>query len=340
MRTASLLATVAIPALMATSAAYAAQPATSTGPSTELRTGSGQAFPDKPIRLIIGSASGSGPDIMARLIAEHLYGAWGQRVVVDTRPGVAGILSAEQALRANPDGYTWLMLTSQLFIATSVYPNLTFNLDKDFDSVSLVGLVPWVLAVSPQLPANSVAELVALAKKSPGKLRYGSGGPGSGEHFTTVMFTHLAGIDMLHVPYKGVAGALIDTIANEIQMQFAVYPAAFPHVSSGRLRGLGVSTAKRAPGLPNLPVIVDTVPGYVNFGWYSIVAPKGTPAAVLNKASAEIVKAAREPAFGERLKTLGIEIIAGGRKELDDYRTIERKRLTELVKATGISIAK
>ena len=324
MRTASLLATVAITALMAASAAYAAQP----------------AFPDKPIRLIIGSAPGSGPDIMARLIAEHLYGAWGQRVVVDTRPGVAGILSAEQALRANPDGYTWLMLTSQLFIATSVYPNLTFNLDKDFDSVSLVGLVPWVLAVSPQLPANSVAELVALAKKSPGKLRYGSGGPGSGEHFATAMFTHVAGIDMLHVPYKGVAGALIDTIATEIQMQFAVYPAAWPHVSSGRLRAIAVSTAKRAPGLPNVPTIADTMPGFVNFGWYSIVAPKGTPAAVLNKASAEIVKAAREPAFGERLKTLGIEIIAGGRKELDDYRTIERKRLTELVKATGISIAK
>jgi len=340
MRTASLLATVAITALMAASAAYAAQPATSTGPSTELRTGSGQAFPDKPIRLIIGSAPGSGPDIMARLIAEHLYGAWGQRVVVDTRPGVAGILSAEQALRANPDGYTWLMLTSQLFIATSVYPNLTFNLDKDFDSVSLVGLVPWVVTISPPLPVSSVSELIALAKKSPGRLRYGSGGPGSGEHFATVMFTHTAGIDMLHVPYKGVAGALIDTIANEIQMQFAVYPAAWPHVSSGRLRAIAVSTAKRAPGLPNVPTIADTMPGFVNFGWYSIIAPKGTPAAVLNKASAEIVKAAREPAFGERLKTLGIEIIAGGRKELDDYRTIERKRLTELVKATGISIAK
>jgi tripartite-type tricarboxylate transporter receptor subunit TctC len=318
------LATVAITALMAASAAYAAQP----------------AFPDKPIRLIIGSAPGSGPDIMARLIAEHLYGAWGQRVVVDTRPGVAGILSAEQALRANPDGYTWLMLTSQLFIATSVYPNLTFNLDKDFDSVSLVGLVPWVVTISPPLPVSSVSELIALAKKSPGRLRYGSGGPGSGEHFATVMFTHTAGIDMLHVPYKGVAGALIDTIANEIQMQFAVYPAAWPHVSSGRLRAIAVSTAKRAPGLPNVPTIADTMPGFVNFGWYSIIAPKGTPAAVLNKASAEIVKAAREPAFGERLKTLGIEIIAGGRKELDDYRTIERKRLTELVKATGISIAK
>jgi len=324
MRTAKLLATIALPAFMAASATHAAQP----------------AFPDKPIRLIIGSAPGSGPDIMARLIADHLYGVWGQRVVVDTRPGVAGILSAEQALRAERDGYTWLMLTSQLFVATSVYPNLSFNLDKDFDSVSLVGLVPWVVTVSPPLPVNSVSELIALAKKSPGKLRYGSGGPGSGEHFATVMFTHMAGIDMLHVPYKGVAGALIDTIANEIQMQFAVYPAAFPQVSSGRLRAIAVSTARRAPGLPNVPTIADTLPGFVNFGWYSIVAPKGSPAAILNKAGAEIVKAARAPAFGERLKTLGIEIIGGGRKELDDFRAAERKRVSDLVKASGISITK
>ncbi|HKA38615.1 MAG TPA: tripartite tricarboxylate transporter substrate-binding protein [Burkholderiales bacterium] len=298
------------------------------------------AYPDKPIRLIIGSAPGSGPDIMARLIADHLYGVWGQRVVVDTRAGVAGILSAELALRANPDGYTWLMLTSQLFVATSVFPDLKFDLDKDFDSVSLVGLVPWVVTINPQLPANSVSELIALAKKSPGKLRYGSGGPGSGEHFATVQFTHMAGIDMLHVPYKGVAPALIDVIANEIQMQFAVFPAALPHVTSGRLRAIAVSTAKRAPGLPSVPTVMDTVPGYLNFGWYSIIVPKGTPAAVLDKASAEIVKAAREPAFGEKLKTLGIEIIAGGRKELDDFRTAERKRVTEIVKISGITITK
>jgi tripartite-type tricarboxylate transporter receptor subunit TctC len=318
------LATIAIPALLAASAACVAQ----------------TAFPDKPIRLIIGSASGSGPDIMARLIADHLYGVWGQRVVVDTRPGVAGIISAEHALRAERDGYTWMMLTSQLFVATSVFPNLKFNLDTDFDSVSLVGLVPWVQTINPQLPAKSVAELIALAKKSPGKIRYGSGGPGSGEHFATVMFTQAAGIDMLHVPYKGVAGALIDAIANEIQMQFAVYPAAFPHVSSGRLRAIGVSTAKRAPGLPNVPAIAETLPGFVNFGWYSIVAPKGSPAAILNKASAEIVKAARAPAFGERLKVLGIEIIAGGRKELSDFRAAERKRVAEIVRVSGISIAK
>ena len=319
-----LLATILIPvAAMAWVTAQAAQ----------------TAFPDKPIRLIIGSAPGSGPDIMARLIADHLYGVWGQRVIVDTRPGVAGILSAENALRSERDGYTWLMLTSQLFIATAVYPDLKFNLDKDFDSISLVGLVPWVVTVNPQLPVKSVSDLIALAKKSPGKLRYGSGGPGSGEHMATVHFTHRAGIDMLHVPYKGVAPALIDVIANEIQMQFAVYPAALPHIgSAGRLRAIAVSTQKRAPGLPDIPTIADTLPGFVNFGWYSIIAPKGTPPAILEKASAEVVKAAREPAFGEKLRTLGIEIIAGGRKELDTFRAEERKRLTELVKATGISI--
>ena len=324
MRTASLLAKVAIPALIAVSAPCAAQ----------------AVFPDKPIRLIIGSAPGSGPDIMARLIADHLYGVWGQRVVVDTRPGVAGILSAENALRSERDGYTWLMLTSQLFIATALYPDLKFNLDKDFDSVSLVGLVPWVVTVNPQLPAKSVPELIALAKKSPGKLRYGSGGPGSGEHMATVQFTHAAGIDMLHVPYKGVAPALIDAIANEIQMQFAVVPAALPHVGSGRLRAIAVSTEKRAPSLPSVPTIADTLPGFVNFGWYSIIAPKGTPRPILEKASAEVVKAARDPAFGEKLKTLGIEIIAGDRRELDAFRAAERKRLTQLVKATGISITK
>jgi tripartite-type tricarboxylate transporter receptor subunit TctC len=324
MRAARLLVTAAVTALISATAASAAQP----------------AFPDRPIRLIIGSAAGSGPDIMARLIADHLYNAWGQRVVIDTRPGVAGILSAENALRSERDGYTWLMLTSQLFIATSVYPDLKFNLDTDFDSMSLVGLVPWVVTLNPQVPAQSVPELIALAKKSPGKLRYGSGGPGSGEHFATVMFTHAAGINMLHVPYKGVAPALIDAIANEIQMQVAVYPAALPHVTSNRLRAIAVSTEKRAPGLPNVPTIGDTLPGFVNFGWYSIIAPKGTPKHVLDKGSAEIVKAARAPAFGEKLRVLGIEVIAGDRKVLDDFRKKERKRLTELVKATGISITK
>jgi len=295
-------------------------------------------YPNKPIRLIIGSAPGSGPDIIARLVADHLYGAWGQRVVVDSRPGVAGIISAELSLRAERDGYTWMMLTSQLFVATSVYPDLKFNLDKDFASVSLIGTVPFVQMVNPQVPAKSIPELIALAKKSPGKLRYGSAGAGASEHLSGVMFNRLTGTDMLHVPYKGIPQAIADTLSNEVQLTYAVYPAARPHVDSGRLRALGVTTPKRSPALPNVPAIAEAVPGYSMFGWYSIVAPVGTPAAVLDKVGAEVVKAAREPAFGEKLKALGIDIVGGGRKELDSFRTNERKRITELVKASGVEI--
>lgn len=296
------------------------------------------AYPAKPIRLIIGSAPGSGPDIIARLLADHLYGIWGQRVVVDSRPGVAGIISAELALRAERDGYTWMMLTSQLFVATSVYPNLKFNLDKDFSSVSLIGTVPFVQMVNPQVPAKTIPELIALAKKSPGKLRYGSAGAGASEHLCGVMFTRLTGTDMLHVPYKGIPQAIADTLANEVQLTYAVYPAALPHIQSGRLRALGVTTPKRSPALPNVPAIAEVVPGYAMFGWYSIVAPTGTPAAVLNKVDAEVVKAAKEPAFGEKLKVLGIDMVGGGRKELDSFRSAERKRITELVKAAGVEI--
>lgn len=296
------------------------------------------AFPEKPIRLIIGSAPGSGPDIIARLVADHLYGAWGQRVVVDARPGVAGILSAELALRANPDGYTWMMLTSQLFVATSVYPDLKFNLDKDFVSIALIGTVPFVQMVNPQLPVKSIPELIALAKKSPGKLRYGSAGTGASEHLSGLLFTRMTGTDMLHVPYKGIAQAIVDTLAGEVQLTYAVYPAARPHVESGRLRAIGVTTPKRSPALPDVPAIAEAVPGYSMFGWYSLVAPNGTPNAVLAKADAEVVKAVKQPAFGERLKVLGIEIVGGGRKELDTFRRSERKRISELVKAAGVQI--
>jgi len=309
-------------AMWAVPAAHAAQP----------------AYPEKPIRLIIGSAPGSGPDIIARLAADHLYGVWGQRIVVDSRPGVAGIISAELALRANPDGYTWMMLTSQLFVATSVYPDLKFDLDKDFVSIALIGTVPFVQMVNPQVPAKSIPELIALAKAQPGKLRYGSAGAGASEHLSGVMFTRMTGTDMLHVPYKGIPQAILDTLAGEVQLTYAVYPAARPHVESGRLRAIGVTTPKRSPSLPDVPAISEVVPGYSMFGWYSLVAPKGTPNAILAKASAEVVKAVQQPAFGEKLKVLGIEILPGGRKELDAFRSNERKRITELVKASGVEI--
>lgn len=321
MHTLKFLAALAIPALLAAPAAQAQG-----------------NFPEKPVRLIIGSAPGSGPDIISRLTADRLYEAWKQRIVVDSRPGAAGAISADLTLQAIPDGYTWMMLTSQLFVASHVLPNLKFNLAKDFQSVALIGTVPFILLANPGLPAKSLKELIDLAKKSPGSIRYGSAGTGASEHLSGVLLTQLTGTKMLHVPYKGVAQSIIDAIANEVQITYAVLPAALPHIKSGRLRALGVTPPKRAPLLPEVPAIAEAVPGYAMYGWYSIVAPTGTPAAIMNKASAEIVKAAKEPAFGDRLKSLGIEIVAGDRTELDAWRRSEDKRIGDLVRISGAKI--
>jgi tripartite-type tricarboxylate transporter receptor subunit TctC len=322
MRTVKWLAAIAIPAVLAVPAAHAAQP----------------AYPEKPIRLVIGSAPGSGPDIISRVLADRLYGAWGQRVVVDSRPGVAGILSADLVLRATPDGYTWMMLTSQLMVATAVYPNVKFNLDKDFVSISLIGTVPFVLVVNNELPAKSIRELIELAKKSPGALRYGSAGTGASEHLSGVLFTKLTGTDMLHVPYKGVSEALSATYAKEVNLTYGVVPAVLGTVQSGRVRALGVTGPKRNALLPDVPSIGEVVPGYQTLGWYSVVAPIGTPTAVLAKVNAEVVKAVKDPEFGERLKGLGIDLVGSSRADLDAFRRAQRKQINEIVKASGVDV--
>jgi tripartite-type tricarboxylate transporter receptor subunit TctC len=294
-------------------------------------------YPDRPIRLIIGSAPGSGPDIISRVISERLYSMWNQRIVVDSRPGAAGTISAELALRAAADGYTWMMLTSQLLVASQVFPNIKFDLARDFASISLIGTVPFVLMVNPQVPAKSVADLIALAKKQPGALRYGSAGTGASEHLSGVMFTNLTGTQMLHVPYKGVAQAVADTIANEVQLTYAVVPAALPGIQGNRLRPLGVTSTKRAPLLPNVPSISETVPGYEMLGWYSLVAQTGTPEEILAKVSADVVKIVKEPAFADKLKNLGIDVVGGDRAELDAFRRSQTERIAKLVKAAGIN---
>ena len=325
MRTERLLAAIAIPVVLVVltvPAAHAAQP----------------AYPERPIRLVIGSAPGSGPDIIARVMADRLWRAWGQRVIVDSRPGVAGIISADLVSRAAPDGYTWMMLTSQLLVATSVYPNLKFNLGKDFASISLIGTVPFVLVVNPQVPAKSIVELIEIAKKTPGALRYGSAGAGASEHLSGFLFTRLTGTEMLHVPYKGIAQALTDTIAREVHLTYAVLPAALPMIQAGRVRALGVTSPKRSALLPDVPSISEAVPGYEMIGWYSLVAPTGTPPGVLAKVSAEVVKAVKEPETGELLKGLGIDLVGGSRSELDSFRREQTKRISELVKASGVDL--
>lgn len=297
---------------------------------------SASTYPERPIRLVIGSAPGSGPDIIARVLSERLYKSLHQRIVVDARPGLAGAISADIAARSAADGYTWLMMTSQLFIATKVYRDLKFDLERDFASIALIGTVPYVLVVNPQMPVKSVAELIQLTKKT--ELRHGSAGPGGGEHLCMVYFLHMAGAQMLHVPYKGIAQALADVAGQEIHATFAVVPAALPLVQGGRVRPIGVTSTKRAPLLPDVPPISDTVPGFENFGWYSVIAPKDTPVAVLERVSAEIVKAVKEPEFAEQLKILGIDIVGGSRAELDAFRKSESKRMGDIVKQANLDV--
>lgn len=306
------------------STAFAAQPA--------------QNFPDKPIRLVIGSAPGSGPDLVARVLSERLWRAWGQRIVVDARPGAAGTISADHVMRSAADGYTWMILTSQLFVASEVFPNLKFSLDKHFASAGLLGTVPFVLMVNQQLPVKSVRELIDHARKSPGALRYGSAGTGATEHLSALLLTNMTNTKMLHVPYKGIAQAIGDVIAGEVHLVFAVLPAALGAVQSNRVRALGVSSRKRAQLLPDVPSIADTVAGYETFGWYSLVVPKGTPDTVLDKVSMEVINACKEPDFGEQLKTLGLDLVCGTRLELDQFRRDETRRLRELVKSAALDL--
>jgi tripartite-type tricarboxylate transporter receptor subunit TctC len=318
MRTVKLLTAITISLALTVLAAHAAQP----------------TYPEKPIRLVIGSAPGSGPDIISRVLAERLYGAWGQRVVVDSRPGAAGIISADLVLRAPSDGYTWMMLTSQLLVATEVLPNVKFNLEKDFASISLIGTVPFVLVTNPEIPAKSLRELIDLAKKTP--LRYGSAGTGASEHLSGVLFTRLTGTDILHVPYKGIAEALTATMGKEVHFAYGVLPAVLAMVQAGKVRALGVTSPTRSALLPDVPSISEVVPGYQTLGWYSVVAPTGTPEAVLSRASAEVAKAVKEPQFGEQLTALGLSLVGSSRAELDAFRQAQKKQISEVVKAAGI----
>ena len=294
-----------------------------------------QSYPNRPIRIIALSSPASGPDIVGRLLGQRFTEAWGQQVIVDTRPGASGIVGSEIAARAAPDGHTLVILTSQAVIVSVMYQNLKYDLIRDFAPIGLVAWTPFILAVHPSVPATTVKELIAHAKVRPGKLRYGSGGTGSPPHLSFEMFRTMAGIDVLHVPYKGVTPAMTDTIANEVQMIISVVPAILPTVKAGRLRALGVTSAKRAPLVPDVPTIAETVPGYEFIGWYSLAAPAKTPAAVLEKINGELGQALKTPEFRERLSALGAVPLGSTRVELAAYIKEQSVRMATAVKASG-----
>ena len=296
----------------------------------------GQRYPTKPIRLVVGSAPGSGPDIMARLIGHKLTEAWGQQVVVDIRGGASGAIGAEIVAKATPDGYTLLMLTSNHVIVAALFGKRHYDLLRDFSPVSLLASTPFVLTVNHSVPARSVQELIAFAKASPGKLNYGSGGLGSAPHLATEILKTMTGIDVVHVPYKGITPALADTIAGQVQFTIAVIPAVLPLIKTGRLKGLGVTSLKRTPLLPDLPTIADSVPGCEVIGWYSLVVPASTPNSIISKLNAEAVKALRTPELQERISGLGAEPIGSTPEQLASHLRVQLEKLQRAAKAAGL----
>ena len=296
---------------------------------------SGQGYPSRPIRIIGLSSPGSGPDIVGRLIGQKFTEAWGQQVIVDTRPGATGIVGSEIAARAAPDGHTLLIVTSQAVIVSVMYDKLPYNLVKDFAPISYVASTPFILAVHPSVQAHSTKELIALAKSKPGQIRYGSGGSGSPPHLSTEIFRSMTGIDILHVPYKGITPAMIDTVAGQVQMLISVIPAVLPTIRSGKLRALGITSAKRSALVPDIPTIAETVPGYEFIGWYSLFAPAKTPQAILAKLNAELVSILQTPEFRDRFSALGAEPRGSTQKELASYLLEQIEKMRKAVKESG-----
>jgi len=294
-----------------------------------------QAYPSKPIRIIALSSPGSGPDIVGRLIGSRLTEAWGQQAIVDPRPAATGIVGAEIASKAAPDGHTMVIVTSQAVIVSVMYEKLPFNLIRDFAPITMVASTPFILAVHPAVPAASIQELVALARSKPGSLRYGSGGSGSPPHLSAEIFKSMTGTDMLHVPYKGVTPAMIDAVGGQVQMLISVIPAVLPTIRSGRLRALGVTSAKRTALVPDVPTIAETVPGYEFIGWYSLFAPANTPSGIINKLNAEIVKGLNTPEFRERFTALGAEPSSSTPQALAAYLREQTEKMRRAVRDSG-----
>jgi tripartite-type tricarboxylate transporter receptor subunit TctC len=292
-------------------------------------------YPERPIRLIALSSPGSGPDIVGRLIGAKLSDVFGQQVIVDTRPGASGIIGSEIAARAAPDGYTLVIITSQAVIVSQMYDKLKFDLVKDFAPITMVGTTPFLLVLHPSVPAQSVKELVALAKSKPGQFRYGSGGSGSPPHLSFEILKSMTGMDIQHVPYKGVTAAMTDTIAGQVHALISVVPAVLPSVRAGRLRALGITSAQRSPLAPDIPPIAEAVPGYEFIGWYSIFAPARTPQPIVAKLHGEIVKTLQTNEMREHLANIGIDPLTSAPNELSAYLAAQMKKMREAVVTSG-----
>ncbi|MGZ8203308.1 MAG: Bug family tripartite tricarboxylate transporter substrate binding protein [Burkholderiales bacterium] len=295
------------------------------------------AYPSKPIRIVAPSAAGSAADTLARTIAPLLAERLGQPVVVDTRPGAATILGTEIVAKAPPDGHTLLIALPALTINPSIYKTLPYDAHKDFAAITQALSQANLIVSHPSLPAKSVKELIALAKSRPGELIYGSSGVGAASHLTIELFMLMTGTRMLHVPYKGPAPALIDLMAGRLTLAASSTIATLPHVRSGRLRAVGVTTSQRLPSVPEIPTIAEGgVPGFESVAWFGPAAPAGTPKDVIARLHKEIVAIITAPEVKERFARDGGYVVASTPEEFDRFMRAEAVKWAKVVKAAGI----
>jgi tripartite-type tricarboxylate transporter receptor subunit TctC len=299
-----------------------------------------QPYPVKPIRMVLTYPPGGNTDLVGRALAHKLSDSLGQQVVIDNRGGAGGVLGTLITTQAAPDGYTIMLGTSAgMVINPLLSTKLAYDPVSDFAPVSMVVIVPQLLVTNPQLPAKNVRELIALAKAKPGYLNAGSSGVGTPNHLGTELLKWLAGVNIVHVPYKGGSAAVTDLLGGQIQMIFSSVPAVLPHVKAGRLNALGVGSAKRSPALPNIPTIAEAgVPGYEYTTWFGIFAPVRTPQAIVTLLNSEIVKALNTPDMNERLVSLGADPEPGTPDDLRHYMAAESARWAKTIKASGIKL--
>jgi tripartite-type tricarboxylate transporter receptor subunit TctC len=296
-------------------------------------------YPSKPVRMIVTYPPGGGADTMARLLAPRLGESLGQPVIVENRPGASGTIGADYVARSASDGLTLMLDASSYAVNPSLYPKLPYDPHRAFAPVSLIVLFPNMVVVNPAFPAKSVQELVAAAKAQPGKIAYASSGNGSAQHLAAELFRQGAGLDMLHIPYKGGGPALQDVIGGQVPLFFANMASGLPHVKSGKLRALAVTGTKRSPAAPELPTVAEAgVPGYEVYEWNAVFAPAGTPAAIVERLYAELAKALAVPEVRERISALGGEIAAMPPAETDRWLRAQMDKWAQVVRTANIKL--
>lgn len=295
-----------------------------------------QAYPSKPIRLIVPFAAGGPGDLQARLIGAKLTEAWSQQVIIENRGGANGIIAFEIGAKADPDGHTMIMLTAGFTINATLYPKLPYDSIRDFAPVSQISSGPGILVVHPSLPAHSVKELIALARGRPGQIVYMSAGVGAPSHLAVELFQSVTHTKLVHVPYKGIAPGITDLIAGHVQVSIPTILAGLVHAKAGRLRALATTGVKRAPAAPDLPTVAESgFPGYEAANWFGIVVPAKTPRAIVARLNQEIVRALAVPDVRERLLSQGMEPISNAPDDFSKYIQSEIVKWARVVKASG-----